>query len=289
MRAQFEEKTYEQYRTTELVNGRQPFFSPGQILEAIVGFDVAIHTSNPFFWKHFPPMYPWWHRIFFMHPPGQQLRSEWWKELQREIEQFPKFKFNCFIQFKRPDRMVRSDAAEYSVWGKPYFRYDTFSSQQRALDALALKTTGKVVVVYACPAFHTFAELYAAYESRKLVQQSNFCEIKKLTDHSRYSFVSSGSSGIAHSEPVSVENIPFEQLLDTLGDQDPAQSNSAFLAETAESITSTIENIRELSDSYSMIARSLFREADSDLARSFASIYAFQVVCNVRLLIGHTG
>ncbi|MGK2959111.1 MAG: hypothetical protein ACSLFB_12105 [Acidimicrobiales bacterium] len=166
-------------------------------------------------------------------------------------------------------------------------RADTFSSQQQALEALALKTTGKAVVVYACPAFHTCAELYAAYESRKLVHQSNFCEIKKLSDHSRYSFVSSGGCGVAHSDPVPVESMSFEQALEILEGRDPAQSNAAFLAETAESITDAIENIGELADSYSLISRSLFREADSELARSFASIYAFQVVCNVQLLIGY--
>lgn len=290
MRAEFEEKTYEQHLTSELVHSRRLFYAPGQVLEGLVGFDAAIHTSNHAFWKNFPHMYQWWHRIFFKYPPGEQLRPEWWKELEQEVEHFPKFKFNCFIQAKRPDHMVRSGTAEYKSWGKPYFRYDTFSSQQRALEALARRTMGKGIVVYACPAFHTSQKLWAAVRSGELVHQSNFCEIIKLSGHSRYSFVSAGSSGIAHSEPVPVESASFEHALDMLENQEPAQSNLEFLAETAESIENAIKDIEgEFYETYSLISRSLFRGADKGLARSLASIYAFQFICNVRLLIGFEG
>lgn len=289
MHAKFEEKSYEQHLTSELVHSPRLFFSPGQVLESIVGFDVALRTSNPIFWKLFPSMCPWWQRMFFMHPPGTHLKHEWWQELEGEIERFPKFKFNCFIQAKRPSRMVRSDAAEYSVWEKPYFRYDMFSNQQQALESLAQKTSGKAIVVYACPAFHTSKELWAAIDAGQLVKQSNFCEVAKLNGHSRYSFISPGNFGIAHSEPTPVESAPFEQALEALQNQESAQSNSDFLANTAETIASASEQLGELRETYTSVAASLFKEADSKLARSLAKIYAFQFVCNVHLLIGYEG
>lgn len=135
--------------------------------------------------------------MLFMHPPGTHLSHEWWQELEHEIEHFPKFKFNCFIQAKRPNRMVRSDAAEYSSWKRPYFRYDTFASQQQALESLAQKTSGQAIVVYACPAFHTYGELWSAINSGQLIKQSNFCEVEKLNGHGRYSFATPGNKGSA--------------------------------------------------------------------------------------------
>lgn len=287
MLAEFEEKTYEQHLTFELLHSRRLFFPPGQVLENIVGFDVALRTSNSAFWKLFSHMSPWWHHMFFMYPKGAQLRHEWWQELEQGIEHFPKFKFNCFIQTKRPDRMVRFDAAEYSSWERPYFRYNTFPSQQMALESLAQKTSGKAIVVYACPAFHTFAELWAAINSGQLVKLSNFCEIAKLKGHSRYSFVSSGNVGVAHSDPVWLESTPFAQTIDALYNQDTRLSNTAFLADTAEIIASASEQLGELHKTYTSIKNTLFQESDSQLARSLASIYAFQFVCNVRLLIGY--
>ena len=290
MNAEFEEKTYEQYLNSELVY-RRHFFPPGQVLESIVGFDVALRTSNFTFWKLFPHMFPWWHRMFFMYPAGTHLRHEWWEKLEQEIEQFPKFKFNCFIQAKRPSRMVRTDAAEYSSWGEPYFRYDTFSNQQHALESLAQKTSGKAIVVYACPAFHTCGELWNAINSGQLVKRTNFCEVAKLNGHSRYSFVSSGNVGVAHSEPIWVESKPFEQTLEALYNQDSRQSdsrqsNAAFLADTAEALASASEQLGELRETYALLVDTLFQETDSKLARSLANIYAFQFVCNVQVLIG---
>lgn len=289
MYAEFEEKTYEQYLTSELVHSRRLCFPPGQVLEKIVGFDVALRTSNHHFWKLFPHMYPWWHRMFFMHPPGMYLRHEWWKELEREIDHFPQFKFNCFIQAKRPNRMVRSDAAEFGAWNKPYFRYDTFASQQQALESLAQETSGKAIVVYACPAFHTYSELWAAINSGRLVKETNFCEIAKLNGHGRYSFVSPGNYGVAHSEPTPIESRSFEEALEALQNQAPLQSNSAFLVETAEVIDTASEQLGNLHEIYSSLSATLFQEANSKLARSLAKIYAFQLVCNVQILIGYEG
>lgn len=289
MYAEFEEKTYELHLTSELVHRRKHFFPPGQVLEDIVGFDVALRTSNRQFWKLFPHMSPWWRRMFFWYPPGTRLSNEWWQELEHEIEHFPRFKFNCFIQAKRPNRMVRSDAAEYPSWSRPYFRYDTFQSQQQALEALAATTAGKAIVVYACPAFHTYGELWAAIKAGKLVQSSNFCEIERLNGHTRYSFVSPGNKGIAHSEPEPIESKPFELVLEALHDQDPRQSNVAFLIETAENILAASEKLGTLRETYSSLAATLFDETNNKLARALAKIYAFQFVCDVQLLIGYEG
>jgi len=287
MRAEFEEKTYEQQLTLALVHGKRLFFPPGQVLEDIVGFDVALLTSNHEFWKNFPHLYRWWHRYLFMHPPGMTLGNEWWEKLEREIEYFPRFKFNCFVQAKRPDRMVRSDAAEYSHWRRPYFRYNTFPNQHSALESLANATARRAIVVYACPAFHTYAELWNAVNSGQLVQKSNFCEVAKLSGYSRFSFISPGNAGCAHSEPEPVESVPFEQALEQMHEQEPSSNNLSFLQKTAEEIDDAATKLGDLQKTYRSMVASLFPNERSKLARPLAQIFAFQFICNVQLLIGY--
>lgn len=289
MRSQFEEKTYEQYLTSELVHGRREFFPPGQVLEEIVGFDVSLRTSSQSFWRLFPHLSPFWHRILRRYPAGIELSPEWWHELEEDIQRLAPFKFNCFIQAKRPDCMVRPDAAEYSCWNCPYFRYDTFASQQRALVTLAERTLGKAAVVYACPAFRTCHELWEAKRSAQLVSRSNFCEVLKLNGHSRFSFTTSGNTGFAHSHPVPVESTAFEDLLDLLQNQEPSESNIAFLANTSEHLTNAADDLDDLRRAFSLIRDSLFQDFGSQLATSLATIYAFQLVCSVTMLIGCEG
>lgn len=289
MRPEFEEKTYEQYLTFELLGNRRLFFPPGQCLEGVLGFDVALHTTNRSFWRNFPLSKPWWYFGLFNYPPGITLSRGWWQELEAEIEDFPKFKFNCFIQAKRPDYMTFSTSAEYSSWNTPYFRYDTFFSQQKALESLAQKTTGKSIVTYACPAFHKHRELYGFQKGGLLVQKSNFCEVIKLNSHNRYSFANPGNKGIAHSDPEPVESMPFEQSLNELGNQEPTRSNITFLAGTAELTDSAAEQLGTLYEPYSFIERTL-SEAVTEmgpLAKSLARISSFLLVCNVKLMIGY--
>lgn len=289
MDAQFEEKTYETQLMIELVQSGRRLFAPGQVLEGIVGFDMAVLTSDRHFWKQFPNLYPRWRRYFGIIPQGVRPRNEWWPRLDDEIEYFPKFKYNCFIQAKRPNRMVGSKAREYDHWNAPYFRYDTFLSQQLALESLAVGTSGNALVTYACPAFHKFDELTAAIGSHQIVKQSNFCEISNLVGHGRYSFVSPGHKGWAHSDPVRIESKPFDQALETLRNQGSQQSNSAFLSDTAEAIVGAAEKLGDLQSSFAYFAENTFQDANSQLARSLAKIYAFQFVCNVQLLIGYGG
>lgn len=286
MRAEFEEKTYEQHLTAELANGRQ-FFPPGQVLENMLGFDVALRTGDRHFWRHFRHMYPFWREMMFLAPPGVLPDTRWWRELERELDFFPKFKFNCFLQVKRADRMVRSDAAEYACWNAPYFRYEIRANQQTALEMLTHKTTGKAIVAYACPAFYELAELWAAISERQLVEQSNFCEASKLKGHGRYTYIEAGNVGIGHSEPTPIESAPFEQTLERLFSQESNKNNVAFLAETGEMIHDIAEHIGPLSKTYNAIVSKLLPDVESKLAKSLVRIYAFEFVSRSRLLVGY--
>lgn len=280
MNSEFEEKTYESYLTSELVK-KHRLFSPGQVLEKIVGFDVALKTNKKYFLKLFRHIF-WVDKL-----NGITLKPEWWSEIEKQTERFPKFKFNCFIQAKRPEKLKGKRSAEYSYWNKPYFRFDTFATQQQALILLAQRTSGRALVVYACPAFHTNKDLWESCYQNRLVKKSNFCEVEKLKGHRRYSFVSPGNMGIAHSEPTPIESQSFELALEGFQDLSPHESNLAFLKETVEDMDSATKQMGELRKAYYFWASRFFEKENAELARLLAKIYSFQLVCNVQLLIGY--
>ena len=80
MYSEFEEKTYESSLINELVRTKR-IFSPGQVLENIVGFDVALRTNNNDLWRLFPHISPMWQRWLFMYPHGIALDGDWLKAL----------------------------------------------------------------------------------------------------------------------------------------------------------------------------------------------------------------
>ncbi len=183
--------------------------------------------------------------------------------------------------------MKRSGAAEYSSWNKPYFRYDILRHQQKSLAYLARKTAGKAVVTYASPTFHTNQALWGAASSRQCVQESNFCESVKLNDHNRYTYDSPGNAGIAHSDPVPINSVPFEESMERLSKQDPMKSNLAFLTYTGEIIDEAAQNLGPNVGIYKAILSTFSKTADHKLATALARIYAFEFLSNVKLLIGY--
>ena len=289
MLAQFEEKTYEQHLTAALVCSKRLFFPPRQVLENVVGFDVALRTYSRNFWDQFPHMRRGWPRLHFLPGPGIALRNRWWRELEQDIELFPRYKFNCFIQAKRPNRMKRSDAAEYSCWNEPYYRYNLLANQQEALVRLADLTRDRAIVTYACPAFSSYKNLWQAIGAGKIIQRSNFCEAEKLAGHFRYSFSSAGNNGMAHSESTPIESTPFESALEQTTMQEIGDGNLSFLIRTAEDIEAAAEALGELQQVYRTIVDSLFVGVQSKLAKVIAQLYAFQLVCNIQMLIGYDG
>ncbi|CAJ0769847.1 hypothetical protein R8510_00001 [Ralstonia chuxiongensis] len=94
---------------------------------------------------------------------------------------------------------------------------------------------------------------------------------------------------MAHSDPTPIESQSFEQVLDALQDQHHRGNNLTFISETAEAVVGASEQLGSLRETYDSLTESLFQDANSKLAKSLAEIYAFQFVCNVKLLIGYEG
>lgn len=288
MQAEFEEKQYEQHLNIELLRGTNLLFPPGQMLENTVGFDAALFTTNPKFWEHFPYLYKWHHELLRKAPQGISLPIELWQEIASQIEYFPKFKFNAFIQHKRPEYMKRSDALEWSSWKSPYYRYKLMSHQQEALSNIekAIRNTG--VVVYACPALHKTSELWEAIENKKVIESSNFCQVGYLNGHNTFTYQKPGSVGVAHSESENIESTNFQEILSRLSETRPAESNVKHLLSLSEDIDSVMLENPAYSVQYKNITESLLSELnDIKTATSLVKIDVFRFLTRTQLLIGY--
>ncbi len=197
--AEFEEKEFEGPLNGQLGLGG-PLWSPGQVLENLVGFDVAMLTTDAVFWAA---------RGFLVPPQGAVGLPAWWPWALNcrawHLRHPPPFKMNVFLQHKRPEYLSRSSAAEWATWNTAYFRFWITHHQQVALDACASALGQNGLVAYASPAFHTRVDLFGHIADRTLVANTHFAPAIKLNRHTRYTYVDATTSGLAHSEPSRVE------------------------------------------------------------------------------------
>ena len=202
--AEFEEKEFEGPINTQLSLG-SPLWSPGQVLERLVGFDAAIHVVIATFWASLG---------FGSVPLGLPVTAAWWSGwpalLLRPLFALrspPPFRLNVFLQYKRPEYLVHGQ--EWKHWRVPYFRFDVTLHQQRSLEACARSLGGGGLVAYGSPTFYRRGELFLHVEQRSLVDNTHFAPVTALAGHRRYSYTSARAAGKAHSEPVDVEPISF--------------------------------------------------------------------------------
>ena len=153
MDCEFEEKQYEEPLNFELAERGSLIFSPGQVFENTLGIDVALFSKNPDFWRIWQGnlLFP----FFRSYKRGVFINRKWWNKFQQDLDdkRFPKFKFNVFLQHKRPEYVSRSNGLEFAEWRQPYFRYYTTPDQQVRLEKLEEEVASQGIVVYACPLF----------------------------------------------------------------------------------------------------------------------------------------
>ena len=90
MKCEFEEKQFEGLLNYELMCGRNFLYVPGQVTEGLLGFDAGIFSTHSKFWG------------YFVNLPRQgiSISKTWWQNLEQDLEHFPPFKYNLFIQHK---------------------------------------------------------------------------------------------------------------------------------------------------------------------------------------------
>lgn len=207
--AEFEEKTYEKYFGDEIKRKITDAFSPGQMAEHDLGFDESFFVPwlcrNIWFRGLFPSPWFWYEGIDL--PDIGYLPTGL-------VGQLPDFRLNLFVQCKRPEFVSGHRASEWHSWNSPYFRYNLMAHQQQALEKLNEHSAGRAAVVYASPAFWQTSELFHKRASREVVTGSNIAQAAAMTGHDRFTYVASGSFGIAHSEPEQIQGPTVEELID---------------------------------------------------------------------------
>ncbi|EOI6461050.1 hypothetical protein ACMU58_003532, partial [Vibrio cholerae] len=287
---EFEEKQYEQHLNIELLQGSNLIFPPGQHLENVLGFDAALFTRNKLFWRHFLGRQPWYRRFFRSYLNGMYFPRDSYKLEDAFNNDFPQFKFNAFIQHKRPERMVKDTAAEWGAWNQEYYRYKVLDHQQSTLETLEMNVRDQGVVTYASPAFHTKKEFWNVHKSKSFVQNSNFCQPSKLTGHKTYTYISSGTNGKAHSEPEDVESYDFISEVERLAKlkSDFEHKNTEFVSKTCELIERALKQQESYIELYSEIVSDL-DEHQPDAPKLLRDLYrlsVFKFVTGTNLYFG---
>jgi hypothetical protein len=202
--SEFEEKEYEAPLYVQLQHANTNVWSPGQVLEARVGFDYALFTSHPYFWKL---------QGFAVPPSGVVLGAHpsehWWHE-RHFRRPLPDFSLNLFIQAKRPIVGLRAPKVLKAVGlTSPYWKFLISQNQQLVLESLATSTAGTALVCYASAAFDRVTELYAHSRTKSIVQTSTFPTGALLRDHEAWHYTAAGCSGIANPTPERIEDVPL--------------------------------------------------------------------------------
>lgn len=287
MKCKFEEKQYEQHLNNELLMRQELLYVPGQVLEGQLGFDAAIYSENRHFWRLFDGPGFLWRRWIRNNRSGVQLSVDFWRELEQEVAYFPRFRFNIFVQHKRPEQLSVRTSREWEHWKQPYFRYSLTPHQQKALEQLETATQNNAVVVYASPAFITHEELWDAVAQRRLIETSNFCQPSKLVGHTVYSYIDPGNKGKGHSEPEDIESFSFyDRIRATFDLAEQFNDNREFLVQLGGVLLSSIQNCGDLSKSFNTILNGLTARYDDTFTTAMARISAFNYVVGTRWLVG---
>lgn len=265
----------------ELASKRR-IYTPGQKLENKLGIDAAIFSGNPEFWKL-------WKGNSGLRS-GLILTPDLWDRIEKTVNSdfFPEFKFNLFVQHKRPEYIFSPLGAEYPFWGQPYFRYDTVDNQQETLYKLERRVSAEAIVVYACPSFWRRVDLWS-YIDGKLVENSNFVRPTDLQGHGRYTFVRGGRFGRAFSRPAEIPSLDILAKIDRMFEKDIRfENNTQFLRKLATTIRAVIkeESDPETREDFFSVERAI-GSPEHEFGGDLVSILTFSYIMATTWTIGY--
>lgn len=208
--ADFAEKTYEWPLYNQLERANSFVYTPGQVLEKIVGFDAGLYTANALLWQ----------TVGYSAPPsGTLLGSLSWPLGPRNPKQeFPDVRLNLFLQAKRPTFYPRRPRALKNLGGVgvPLWSFRLTDHQQKRLESLAEQTKGHAHVAYASAVFHTNTALFDHMRQGTIVENSTFPSAEGLKGHDAWYYWSPGATGAANPDPENIEEAPLINRIRTL-------------------------------------------------------------------------
>ncbi len=207
-KTEFEEREYETALYHELGSMNNHLWAPGQVLEALIGFDYSTYTQNPKFWN----------AVGMLAPPPGHVPNAAVPPFQNLSRPVPNFSLNLFIQAKRPHSHRLKAEAKLAAQGlgSPCWKFNIYQAQQARLKMLAAAAGPDALVCYAAPVFHTALDLYAATLSGTVIDKSTFPSALPLGIHSAWNYSQAGIGGVANTEPERIVEARLDQRVLTL-------------------------------------------------------------------------
>lgn len=144
------------------------------------------------------------------------------------------------------------------------------------------------MVVYASPAFYKYCDLWNAIDRKTLVQNTNFVEVHALHKHSKYSYISGGNEGFAHSEPEPIRGTQFLKRLDELRKRDVGQqTNKERIIKWGEDVDSVAMESKIMRENYSGILKAIGKIVELRLAVAFLRLEVFCFLSNTCCFFGY--
>lgn len=284
MQADFEEKEFETQLNAEMRVRYGFIYAPGQVLEHTLGIDAALMCPCTEFWKIMDPPHPDTLYPIKPVPNGIALNSSYWESLNKNIDYFPKFSFNLFLQHKRPEYHRDARSYEWDTWQQPYYRYDVTPHQQEALENLEEIAKDDALVGYSCPAFHTYSDLWNHSSNQNIVSQTNFVSASVLKDHKRYTFIDPGASGgVACSEPTQVSGMDLLEETARRRVRESTEVNHELIFRLSRYVVKAVQNT-PLDSDLMKLATSIPGEFD-DFCHAILKINSFGVLTRTRWMI----
>ena len=212
---QFKERTYEKYFGHQLARSTNLSYSPDLIDEFHLGFDEAFFIPIPSRTLRYRKLFiPW--QLF---RTGLRL-SEVDSFVKDVGDALPPFRFNFFVQYKRPEYVSHHRGGEWKDWESSYYRYRITQHQQDEFARLHAAARGRAAVVYASPAFLTWEDLFEHVKNQRVISESNLASANRMSGHDRFTYTSAGSQGKVHSEAEDVNSPTFEEIMQSRFEQD---------------------------------------------------------------------
>jgi len=281
--AEFEEKEFESQINSAIKEKHNFIYAPGQVFEKIIGIDAAYFSENEVLWQILSGGVD---AIFPLQrvPGGILLNPTYWDNIEIPLDRLPPFQLNLFLQHKRPTYLSDARSSEWSFWKRPYYRYHLRAHQQLALEKLAAIAKNEALVGYACPAFHTYRELWERIKLDSIISSTNFVNAEKLSGHDAYTYVDAGIKGAACSEPIEVEGFDFINELSRRSDFSLDMSNSQIVIRLGKFVDTALKEAG-LQERY-QIMLSLASDDIAGVGLALIKISAFCQITNSRWMIG---
>lgn len=209
--AEFEEKQYEIPLVHEIAASSARVYPVGQVLEELVGYDVALVPGDPRIWE----------LLDTGMPAGALLTPGLWAPFARvpAAEDLPPRLVSLILQFKRPQYLDHWRAGQYDYWHGGYFRFYLDDDQQSRLQTLEGRVEPNALVRYAAAAFVEYRLLCDYAERRSVSENSTFVAPSQVAGHRLWSYASPGTIGYANPEGVALECDTIETLIGRARDQ----------------------------------------------------------------------